>query len=363
MKIALGLRTKEVPWGGGNQFGRVFSRYARANGHTICEDLSSPDIDIIVMTDPRRQSASSIFTDIDIVQYLVSVNQRAVVVHRMNECDASHNTRLRDPRRALANRCADHTVFISRWLHDYFAARQFRFTNPTVIRNGADNALFNANGAVVWDGREPLRIVSHHWSDNWMKGFDIYIELDRLLGQAPFRDLFTFTYIGRLPAGVTLPNTRCFSPLFGEELADALKQNHVYLTAARNEGAGMHHIEGAMCGLPVLYLDSGAVSEYCDGFGVSFRPWTFEASLMYLRDTYSRHKELMPDYPHTAERMYTEYFSLFCDLIARREELIAARAHTRPDPRTLIARAVLLDTISHVALRAQSMRRVGRNVL
>lgn len=362
MKIALGLRTKEVPWGGGNQFGRAFSRYARANGHTICEDLSSPDIDIIVMTDPRRHSTSSTFTDIDIVQYLVAVNPRAVVVHRMNECDASRNTRLRDPRRMLANRCADHTVFISRWLRDYFAERRFRFANPTVIRNGADSALFNADGAAVWDGREPLRIVSHHWSDNWMKGFDIYVELDRLLGQAPFRDLFTFTYIGRLPAGVTLPNTRCFAPLFGEELAAALKQNHVYLTAARNEGAGMHHIEGAMCGLPVLHLDSGAVPEYCAGFGVSFRPWTFEASLMYLRDTFTRHKELMPDYPHSAECMYREYFSLFCDLIARRDELIAARAHTRPGPRSLIARAVFLDTISHVALRAQSMRRAGRNV-
>ena len=31
-----------------------------------------------------------------------------------------------------------------------------------------------------------------------------------------------------------------------------------------------HHMEGALCGLPILYKDSGAASEYCNDFGISF---------------------------------------------------------------------------------------------
>ncbi len=360
MKVALGARLKDGPWGGGNQFGAALARHLRAKGHTVCADLGADDIDVILMTDPRWHSTSSAFNDIDILQYLDAVNPRVVVVHRVNECDAGRNTKLRDPRLAVANRCADHTIFISQWLRDYFSARRHRFAEPSVIRNGADSLLFNPNDAAVWTPGEPIRLVSHHWSDNWMKGFDIYILLDRLLGRAPFRNLFAFTYIGRLPSGVTLPNSRCLAPLYGAELASALRQNHAYLTAARNEGAGMHHIEGAMCGLPILYLDNGALTEYCTGFGVSFRPWTFEAGLMFLRDNFARHRARMSEYPNTAERMCGEYIALFQDLLARGGELVQARAQTRAHASGLIVRARVLDTISRVALSAQSLGRWRR---
>ena len=51
---------------------------------------------------------------------------------------------------------------------------------------------------------------------------------------------------------------------------ELLSKNHVYLTASINEPAGMHHIEGALSGLPIIYRNSGAIPEYCSDFGVSF---------------------------------------------------------------------------------------------
>ena len=32
----------------------------------------------------------------------------------------------------------------------------------------------------------------------------------------------------------------------------------------------MHHIEGALCGLPILFRNSGSLPEYCKKYGVSF---------------------------------------------------------------------------------------------
>ena len=41
-------------------------------------------------------------------------------------------------------------------------------------------------------------------------------------------------------------------PLSGVKLASKLKENHLYITASKNEPSGNHHIEAAQCSLPIL---------------------------------------------------------------------------------------------------------------
>ena len=41
-------------------------------------------------------------------------------------------------------------------------------------------------------------------------------------------------------------------------LANELKKHDIYITASENEPSGNHHMEGALCGLPILYKDSGS---------------------------------------------------------------------------------------------------------
>ena len=36
-----------------------------------------------------------------------------------------------------------------------------------------------------------------------------------------------------------------------------LKKHDIYITASENEPSGNHHMEGALCGLPILFKDSG----------------------------------------------------------------------------------------------------------
>ena len=52
---------------------------------------------------------------------------------------------------------------------------------------------------IKWDKKGPLKLVTHHWGGNYMKGFDIYKKLDSLLSSKKLQKRIKFTYIGNLP--------------------------------------------------------------------------------------------------------------------------------------------------------------------
>lgn len=338
MKISIGIKPREGPWGGGNQFASSLTEYLKAKGIEVVHDLSKKDIDLILLAEPRKTSRSSAFTDSEIQDYLRHLNPDAIVVHRINECDERKGTKNVNLNLVMANKCADHTVFISTWLRDLFTGQGIQAVRSSIILNGADENIFNTEGFSPWDHRGPLKIVTHHWGGNWLKGFDIYHQLDDLLERPEWRERLAFTYIGRIPEGFSFRNTRYIPPLSGTGLASELHRHHLYLTASRNEPAGMHHIEGAMCGMPLLYIENGALPEYCQGFGISFTPETFISALEKMIQTYDCWVSEMSRYPHTAEKMCSEYYMLFLDMLQKKKEILLTR--------TLLPKPGILQTAS-----------------
>ena len=168
-------------------------------------------------------------------------------------------------------------------------------------------------------------MVTHHWGGNRMKGFDIYEMLDTMLMEEKWLGRIEFTYIGNLPSGFKFKNSRHIPPLSGDLLARELASHHVYLTGSINEPAGMHHIEGAMCGLPLIYRRSGALPEYCDSFGIGFDGEDFPDALRKLIFSYDNLSARMKHYPHTAEKMCNEYIALFDSMVQKRERIMQAR--------------------------------------
>lgn len=323
MKVSIGYHLQEGPWGGGNQFARSLAEALRRRGDTVQFDLSDTDIDIILLTDPRERSSSVSFGAGGILRYLLMKNPQALVVQRINECDERKGTWKMNHLLRRANYCADHTVFIASWLRDLDVWR--RDTPSSVILNGADSKVFNSGPYVRWNGHGPLRLVTHHWGGHWMKGFDIYETLDRLLAKNDWRNRIAFTYIGNLPKGFSFANTRYLPPMQGEVLARELSSHHVYLTASVNEPAGMHHIEGAMCGLPLLYRRSGALPEYCEGFGIGFDVADFTGSLKRMLEGYVNYAERMADYSRNADRMCEQYIALFDHMLTQRNSILRDR--------------------------------------
>jgi len=326
MKVAIGYKVIKGPWGGGNRFVGALSTALSATGHAVVYDLTDTDIDVILIIDPRTRIPNIPFGAGDILRYLAFRNPRAAVIHRINECDERKNTRTVNFRLRLANYAADHTVFVGSWLRDLKVWRKADGHGSSVILNGADQAVFNADGSQPWNGTEPLKLVTHHWGGNWMKGFDVYQKLDRMMGDSDWAGKIEFTYIGNVPKGFVFENTHLLAPMDAEQLADSLRENHVYVTGSINEPGGNHQNEGALCGLPLLYRNSGCMPEYCDGYGVMFDgPDDFEGALVRMMDGYESWRKRVAAYPCTTERTVQAYLELVQTLHHDRENLLQSR--------------------------------------
>lgn len=323
MKIAIGYHVQKGPWGGGNQFAKSLARECEKRGDSIYFDLSEPDLDIILLTDPRWYSSSVSFGAGAILRYLVFRNPYALVVHRINECDQRKGSRNMNRALRWANYVADHTVFIASWLKTLNLWR--RNSHSSIILNGADSEVFLPENNIPWNANEPMKLVTHHWGGNHMKGFDVYAELDEMLLELKWREKIDFTYIGNLPKGFRFKNAHYLAPLQGKDLSMELSKHHVYITASVNEPAGMHHIEGALSGLPIIYRKSGALPEYCQGFGVEFGEDQFVPAIENMLESYHVFKKAMPGYTHTSEKMCSAYLALFDQMMTDRTNILAAR--------------------------------------
>lgn len=265
-KILINRKIVIGPWGGGNNFVKSFHDALIDEGHHIVYDLSHNDIDLIVMIDPRYDDLGISINEIFAYK---QKNPRVKILHRVNECDARKNTNDVDKLLMASNVIADETVFISEWLQSYFTVKGFN-KRSSVIYNGCNSSHFypeknHQNKTIQY----PIKIVTHHWSDNWMKGFDVYKHLDRLCQEHP--EKYKFTYVGRYAKEYSPVATTIINPLHGKELGDELRKHDVYLTASRWEPCGMHHIEGASSGLPVVYHEEGGgIVESCKKHGMSF---------------------------------------------------------------------------------------------
>ena len=328
MKISIGTKIKEGPWGGGNLFAINLRNHLINNGHTVTNNLEDDDIDLILITEPRKTSESSSFTHVDVLKYRDLVKQDVLVVHRVNECDERKNTNFVNQYLMEANQIADYTVFVSNWLLETYLDQGLNNKNNYVILSGANSEVFNKEGFNEWDGKSKLKIVTHHWGAHWNKGFNIYEKLDSLLGEDEYKDKIEFNYIGNLPKKFKFKNSKVTKPLSGKLLADEIKKNNLYLTASINEPSGNHHIEGAQCGLPILFINSGGTPEYFNGFGIQFEEGNFENKLNEMIKNYSKYIKKIKKYPHTSEIMCENYLDLFNKIYQDKEEVIKNREKT-----------------------------------
>ncbi len=323
MKIAIGFNVKNSAWGGGNQFAISLIKEAKAKGYKITTELKDKDIDIILFTDPRSFNEGVSFGSLDILMYLLFINKKAIVVHRLNECDERKNTKYMNKFLKWSNYFSDHNIFIASWLRNLEIYQKDK--SYDVILNGADKEIFKSYRKNIWDSENKLKIVTHHWSGNLMKGFDIYKKIDELLMNNYFKGKINFTYIGNLPKNFSFKKARHIKPLYGVNLAKELSKHHVYITASINEPAGMHHIEGALCGLPIIFRNSGALPEYCEEFGIGFYDSFFIEAIEEMMNKYKSFKSKMEEYPYDSRNMTNQYFDIFEKLLIRKDQIVRER--------------------------------------
>jgi hypothetical protein len=74
-----------------------------------------------------------------------------------------------------------------------------------------------------------------------------------------------------------------------------------------------------------LYINSGGIPEYCDGYGIMFNNNNFEVNLNKMYEEYQFFRKKVVSYKHNADKMSQEYLNLFTQLINDRDQIIKER--------------------------------------
>ena len=264
--VAFNLRPRSGPYGGGNQWADQLSTYLHRCGYRIVYHLDD-SVDLVMGT--HAGLGGTLRFSYEEVLEAKKRNPRLRCIQRINDNDLRKGTGGMDAQLAAANRAADHTVFVSDWLRDYHSTKWFESSKPhSVILNGADPAVFHPFGNNPWDGKNSFRVVTHHWSDNPSKGFDVYGQIDEAIeaGSLPGVEL---RIVGRWPREIHWKSAHTYAACARRRLAERLRECHVAVTASRHEPGAMHPVEALQCGLPLLYTsDSGGTVELGGRFGV-----------------------------------------------------------------------------------------------
>ncbi len=309
--VSINYRPVDGPYGGMNLFVRQVTRWLLHRGYQVIYELN-PEVDVIFIvhawmthTDPYG---------FDETQAFKRDNPTVKVLLRVNECDKRKGTDHMDQWLARWHALADYTVFISKWLSDYHADKWFDSERPhTWVYNGADPRVFHPVGSAHYQANEPLRLVTHHWSDNPMKGYPDYVKLDNMIHSGQIRDV-DFSVIGRWPEDIQWKSTKTYGPMQGKELADLLRSCHVYLTGSLYEPGGMHHVEGIQCGLPVIYhCSGGGIVELAKHYGVEYSD-DLASAIGTIRANYHSYRENVLNQPPTSG---DEMCLRFVDIIQR----------------------------------------------
>ena len=252
MKVLVNRKPVDGPWGGGNLLITALCNILVNNGHRVVHQFEE-EIDVIFMQDPRYSDLGISINEI--VNYKTH-NPTTKIVHRVNECDARKNTADVDDLLRLCSQYTDHTIFVSEWMRQYHVRQNWQCYDTSVIYNGVDKKHFyavpsNANS-------EKVNIVTHHWSNNRMKGFDVYEALDQFVHE---NSNFTFTYIGRELG--TFKNTKIIPPIHGADLGKELSKYDVYVSGSLFDPGPNHILESIACGIPTYVIkDGGGAVEF-----------------------------------------------------------------------------------------------------
>lgn len=253
------------PWGGGALFVNAAYEHLTGFGHQVIEatDLKTmPDVILLAGLTNDGQGVSA-EQAVMYKMFMSSQGHDIKLVLRVNENDARKGTKNVDNELIELSKHVDGTVWVSSWLQEYFSEKGWYCTNNITIKNGVNKDIFKP-GEKLANGK--INLVTHHWSNNELKGFDIYEEIDRWL-ETPVGQGFTFTYIGR--DRNTFKNTKVITPLVGKKLGEELGKYDVYVSASRFDPGPNHILESLSCELPTfVHDDGGGCVEFTNNTGV-----------------------------------------------------------------------------------------------
>ncbi|TXI88996.1 MAG: hypothetical protein E6Q36_04225 [Chryseobacterium sp.] len=257
MKVYVSRVPQRGPWGGGNRW--LIALFAALQRHTIDVVSSPTQADVIVAAGVEDGNATEPGV-VALCRYAAATNKK--VLFRVNDCDARKNTTHINQAIFYGCKLATKIVFVSNWLQNHLDVDKAFMHKSIVLINGVDDTIFKPVTRTLCDR---LRIVTHHWSDNRLKGAEWYEALDKMT----IDDKVDFTYVGRHKCSF-VGNTKCLPPLDGLALAKELADHDLYVSGSVYDPGPNHIIEAVSCGLPIIVnANGGACVEFSEGLHVA----------------------------------------------------------------------------------------------
>lgn len=263
------------PHGGGHYFLQALSVYLTGCGWMVTDRL---DVRCdVLFTNHWMVSRTQILR-------AIRYNPRLRIVQRIDGAAQDYGRHDdADHRQRQVNLLTDLTIFQSQYCR-YSTREKFAVIvhDGPVIHNPVDIERFRPEGNRL-SFPESTRVACVSWSTNPHKG------TASIFAVAKYNPRVGFILCGRFPNAPDLPNLHALGVLGRDELATALRSCHVLLTFSQNEACPNHVLEALASGLPVLYDDSGAMSEVIGNCGV---PVTVESFTIRLEQVMGRWAEL-----------------------------------------------------------------------
>ena len=297
MKIYFNRRPVQGPWGGGSKIlSSIITECLNRQYQLFFEDEINTNInfDIMFCIDPRP----SPLVDFGMLLRKKFMQPNVKLIQRVGDLGTHGKPEFFELIKASTQR-SDILIFPSNWAKDYLnSQKKYYIIQNAPLKEFIIDKKNNFN-------EDSLNIVSHHWSDNKFKGFDIYKQLNEYC-----KDELKFTFIGRKPVDLEIKNY--IPPQDVKGLISELPKHDVYITASKYEAGANHVLEAMALGLPVLYhKDGGSINEYCKDFGIQYE--NFEELIYILENK----KELLQNiannmsYTRSSIDMAKEYVDLF----------------------------------------------------
>lgn len=308
MRVYLNFSPREGPYGGANAFLRTLMGELRRHGVSFTADPR----------EPVNAALLNALTEGLLLDDVRRLAERGVpIVHRKTGFRGRGAPGLRavvegvvlgDAHQIAFSPYLAHTIFQSGYSRDTFVAGGFEGPS-TVIRNGVDEAVFHPPPPASRLRRrpgDPVRVVISTWSTDPSKGFAHYAAVDASLAT---RSDVQVTLVGRMPDGMRFRSIRVLKARGAPELAEILRAQHVLLQLTEHESCSNALIEGLNCGLPAIYLESGANAEVAEPYGV---PWAgdLDEALGRLLPRYGEIMERLPGNPYRIPLVAERYLAV-----------------------------------------------------
>lgn len=307
-KIFISKKPVSGPWGGGNKFVNGLINTCVNNNIEVVFDLSSSNIDVIFCFDPRPNSLGLSYYD---YQNYKKKNSHTKIVQRVGDI----GTHSKPDLFKLVNktsRISDFVIFPSEWSRKMLS---YEKNNFIIVPNAPDEIFYKNRSKNYKINKKSINIITHHWSDNPKKGFDVYSLLGQMIVEKKLNA--SFTYVGRYNNAFSSKGIKIIEPQDKESLAKLLPENDIYLTASLEEAGANHVLEALACGLPILYRkDGGSIEEYCEPYGISY-DHNLNALLQGLEkivDNFENIKDSCLKYQNTLDSCVLKYWEIICKI-------------------------------------------------